>query len=70
MVEEQDLDLAAVVLVNDTGTRVDEVLGRETGARGNTSICREGERESAVLSHLEGWVLCASTYMFREGRRC
>jgi hypothetical protein len=38
VVEQQDLDLAAVVGVDDTGARVNEVLGGQTGARGNAAI--------------------------------
>lgn len=38
VVEEEDLDLAAVVRVDYAGTGVDEVLGGETGARGNAAV--------------------------------
>ena len=39
MVEQQDLDGAPVVGVDDAGARVDEVLGREAGARGDAAVC-------------------------------
>jgi len=38
VVEQQHLDLAAVVGVNDARARVDEVLGCEAGARGNAAV--------------------------------
>lgn len=38
VVEEQHLDLAAVVGVDDAGARVDEVLGRQAGAGSDAAI--------------------------------
>lgn len=43
MVEEEDLDLAAVVCVDDAGAGIDEVLGCEAGAGGDAAICLLGE---------------------------
>jgi len=39
VVEQQHLDGAAVIGVDDPRARVDEVLGGETGARCDTAIC-------------------------------
>jgi hypothetical protein len=39
MVEQKDLDRAAVVGINDTGSCIDEVLGSETRTRGNAAVC-------------------------------
>lgn len=41
MIEEQNLDLPAVVGVDDTSARVDEVLASKTGAGGDTAVWRE-----------------------------
>lgn len=49
MVEEEDLDLAAVVRVDDAGASVDEVLGGETGARGNAAVFYGGFLISFLL---------------------
>lgn len=49
VVEEEDLDLAAVVRVDYAGTGVDEVLGGETGARGNAAVCCGGFLVSFLL---------------------
>jgi len=38
VVEEEDLDLAAVVGVDDARARVDEVFGRQAGARGDAAV--------------------------------
>ena len=43
MVEEEDLDLAAVVCIDDAGAGIDEVLGCEAGAGGDAAICLLGE---------------------------
>ena len=40
VVEQQHLDLAAVVGVNHAGAGVDEVLGGEAGAGGYAAVCR------------------------------
>jgi hypothetical protein len=39
MVEKQDLDLTAVIGIDDTSACVNEMLGSEAGSRGNASIC-------------------------------
>lgn len=39
VVEEKNLYLASVVGVNDTGARVDEVLGGEAGSGSNAAVC-------------------------------
>lgn len=50
MVEQQNLDLATVVGVDDAGARVDEVLRSETRARGDAAVfCR---RVSAPISQI------------------
>lgn len=41
VVEEQDLDLTTVVSVDDAGARVNEVLGRQAGARSDTAIWKK-----------------------------
>lgn len=41
VVEQQDLDLTAVVGINDAGAGVDEVFGRETGAGCDTTVYNE-----------------------------
>ena len=49
MVEQQDLDLAAVVGIDDTGAGVDEVLGCETGAGRDAAVWDFGETMDQLL---------------------
>lgn len=55
VVEEEDLDLAAVVGVNDTSAGVDEMLACQAGAGGDTAICVIGTW-LLVLALLQGWI--------------
>lgn len=50
VVEEQHLDLPAVVGVDDARARVDEVLGREAGAGGDAAVYPK-ENQSVSRSH-------------------
>lgn len=50
VVEEQHLDGAPVVGVNDAGARVDEVVDGEAGAGGDAAVCILGRKENGHVS--------------------
>lgn len=65
VVEEEDLDLAPVVRVNDARTSVDEVLGGKAGAWGNATVCSPEKRERSayvqrLIAFFEGFIDCCS----------
>ena len=39
MVEQEDLDLASIIGVNDSGTGIDEILHRKSASRSNAAVC-------------------------------
>jgi hypothetical protein len=46
VVEQQHLELPAVVLVDDAGARVDKVLGGEAGARRDAAVGAGGDGDA------------------------
>lgn len=70
MVEEQDLDLSAVISVDDARAGVDEVLGGEARSGGNSAVypkerCQSAENSASRVSGLRG-----RTYTFQRGQTC
>jgi hypothetical protein len=70
VVEEENLDGSAVVCVDDTSAGVDEVLGGEAGAGGNSAVYK------VVVTWSANWILTKriflslSTYKFRLAQQC
>lgn len=69
MVEEKDLDLAAVISVDDAGTGVDKMLGGEARSGGDSAVYAK-EGWSAENSTFWGCELRDWTYTFQRGQPC
>jgi hypothetical protein len=67
VVEEQNLHLASVVGVNDTGASVNEVLRRQPRARGDAAVLG---RELAKASPFCPGHELGSTYRFQRAGQC
>jgi hypothetical protein len=53
VVEEEHLDLASVISVNDAGASVNEVLGREARTWRNAAVCRSYIISNRFVSSLD-----------------
>lgn len=73
VVEQEYLDLSAVVGVDDARSGVDKVLGGEAGARGDTAVyfCTENRSEKVHMTRGEFGVINGFfTYMSQRERPC
>lgn len=61
VIEKQNLDLASVIGINNTRTRVDEVLGCKSGAGSDASIY------STRVSNKSSWGCCGGRKRDGEG---